>query len=112
MNAVAYVGPVSSSSFVSICGKEHVAVQVDALTSECCFLAVPVASGQVLRGIDGTVNPLKKSWLQIDAILRPFDDVGVIDEIKRDFQKYWRRTNFGEGPYHREYLVHLMREIG
>lgn len=110
--AMGYTGPVTSPSLVSISGKDYVAVQVDDLIPECCFLAVPVADGQVQCNLNGVMSPSKKSWLHIDAIICPYIDHAVIDEIKHDFTKYWQRTDFGEGPYHRNYLIHMMRELG
>jgi hypothetical protein len=110
--AMGYNGPCPVPHVVSISGSEHVVVQVDELIPECCLLAVPATDGQLLRDKDGILHPTKESWLQIDAVLRPFDDEDSIEAIKQDFIKYWRKTHFGEGPYYREYLIYKMREIG
>lgn len=109
--AIGYAGPVSVPSVVSISGAEYVAVQVDELVPEGCFMAAPVKNGRLVRDGDGTLQPSKKSWLRIDDVLRPFDDQEGIEDFKRDFEKYWRK-DLGEGLYHREYLVHLLRNIG
>ncbi|MBY3151437.1 hypothetical protein HFO56_03415 [Rhizobium laguerreae] len=110
--AIGYAGPVSVPFVVSISGSEHAAVQVDELVPEGCFMAVPLKDGRLVRDKDGILHPSKESWLKIDSVLRPFDDKDGIEEIKQDFTKYWQRTDFGEGPYHREYLIHLMRKMG
>lgn len=107
-----YVGPVPHPSVVSISGSDHAAVQVDELTTECCFMTVPLVNGRLLRDQDGRLHPSKESWLKIDSVLGPFEDEDGIEEIKQDFSKYWRRTDFWEGPYHREYLIYRMRELG
>lgn len=110
--AIGYVGPVSVPSVVSIAGSEHAAVQVVELVPEGCLMAVPLKNGKLVRDEDGTVHPSKESWLQIDAVIRPFEDNDGVEDIKQDFTKYWQKTDFGDGPYHREYLIHLMRKMG
>ena len=37
-------------------------------------MAVPLKDGKLVRDEDGTVHPSKESWLQIDAVIRPFED--------------------------------------
>ncbi|MCS4089213.1 hypothetical protein [Rhizobium sp. BK176] len=110
--AIGYAGPVSVPSVISIAGSEHAAVQVDELVPEGCFMAVPLEDGKLVRDKDGTLHPSKESWLQIDSVIRPFEDKDGIEDIKQDFTKYWQKTEFGTGPYHREYLIHLMRNMG
>lgn len=100
--AMGYNGPCPVPCVVSISGSEHVVIQVDELIPECCLLAVPATDGQLLRDKDGIIHPTKQSWLRIDAVLRPFDDKSSIEVVKQDFIKYWRKTDFGAGPYYRE----------
>jgi hypothetical protein len=109
---IGYTGPLPVPSVVTISGSEHAAVQVDELVQEGCFMAVPLKDGQLVRDKDGILHPSKESWLQIDAVVRPFEDKDGIEDIKQDFTKYWQKTDFGDGPYQREYLIHLMRRLG
>lgn len=105
---IGYDGPVSDPSVVSISGSEHAAVQIGELIPEGCFMSVPLKGGLLVRDDGGGIHPRKTSWLQIDAVVRRFEDEHGIEDMKQDFTKYWRKANFGEGPYQREYLSHFL----